>query len=75
MPYPRTCAVEVYNHRICANIECAVKCMLNMYGSDAAVRGDWGVVNTPAKSRSLFALHTLDLGTPIAVDDDSLTMH
>ena len=28
-----------------------------MYGSDAVVRGDWGVVKTPPKSGRLFELH------------------
>ena len=36
-----------------------MQCTLNVYGSDAVVRGDSrGVENSPPKSGSLFALHT-----------------
>ena len=36
-----------------------MQCTLNEYGSDALVQGDTrGLESTPAKSGSLFALHT-----------------
>ena len=48
-----------------------VQCTLNVYGSDAVVREDWGVENSPAKSGSLFAFHT-DTLSFISIDSENV---